>query len=522
MKTKVIEFIRVSTEEQGADDRAGLARQKEANTKTIQTYDLTVIKTIILIDVSGTSVVHTPEVKEMISIMVSGQIQGVVLSDWDRLIRLDNFNDFTLLQHFKETKTLVYLPDQVIDLNTPSGFMSGGFQSIISGNELIQIKKRMLAAKEVKRRAGKHPNGDITLPRGVAYDRENERFKYTDEAEQVKELFRLFCREGINNYRELERLTGIKHRTIPNLLKNEIYIGNRVYTEKRGSQKYLKSDGRQGDRKKIKRAADEIIRVEKVIGEPLVDEHTFLKAQEMMKNKNRRYHAKRSKKGERFLYSGFLTCGSCGEIMYSTSGGRNHKKDYYLCRSKNYVYIKRNGPSKCPTRYLPRELVDHTVTSFVHEILTENNYMIKMIKSALTSLSLNDQREEVERTKRTLNRIRAKRARIIDLYSDELISRDELDEKVFALNNQESTLRMRLTKLERRVALRNENEIYESIEPIVGTLTEFPFWTSTQKRSFLQSQLPEISITNDGLTGFTVGVSTVRNHMDRGSSPPPA
>ncbi|WP_319405793.1 recombinase family protein [uncultured Desulfosarcina sp.] len=516
MKIKVIEFLRVSTEEQGSDDRAGLSRQKEANARTIQKYDLAVIKTITLIDVSGTSVVHTPEVKDLISLMVAGQIQGVVLADWDRLIRLDNFNDFALLQHFKETNTLIYLPDQLIDLNTQSGFLIGGFQSIISGNELTQIKKRMLAAKEVKRKDGKHPNCDITLPRGVAYDRQNENYYYTDEAEQVKILFRLSCDEGINNYCELERRTGIKHRTIPNLLKNELYIGYRTYTEKRGPEKYLKPDGRQGDRKKVQRSPDEIIRV-KVIDEPLIDEQTFFKAQEMMKNKNGRYHAKRSKKGERFLYSGFLICGSCGEILYSTSGGRNHKKDYYLCRSKNYIYVSKNGPSKCSTRYLPRERVDHTVTSFLHEILTDKKYMNRMIGLALSSEDIFDQRNEAEKIKGMLNKISTKRDRLLDLYIDGPFSRSQLDKKVGELDNLEATLKMRLTRLEEGFVLKDKNQIFESIEPIIDTLMEFPYWTPAQKRSFLQSQIPEISITNEGLTGFTLGVSTVRNHMDRDS-----
>jgi DNA invertase Pin-like site-specific DNA recombinase len=222
---KVVEILRVSTQEQSGDDRAGIPRQKGANALTIEKHGLTIIKTIQIIDVSGTSVMHTPEIHGMITMLRSGQIGGVVVADWDRLIRLDNFNDFTLLQHFKETQTLIYLPDQVIDLNTQSGFLIGGFQSIISGNELTQIKKRMLAAKEVKRKNGEHPNCDITLPTGVSYDRRKKRFHYNEKSAKVKLLFNLFCNEGIRNYCELERRTGIKHRTVPNLLKNEIYIG---------------------------------------------------------------------------------------------------------------------------------------------------------------------------------------------------------------------------------------------------------------------------------------------------------
>jgi DNA invertase Pin-like site-specific DNA recombinase len=145
---KVAEILRVSTKEQNSEDRAGIPRQQAANAKTVQKNGLSSIKVFKIIDVSGTSVLHTPEIKALIQMMYSKQIGGVVVSDWDRLLRVDNWTDFRLLQHFTETKTLIYLPDQVVDLNTQSGFLMGGLQTIISGNELTQKKKRMIAAKE--------------------------------------------------------------------------------------------------------------------------------------------------------------------------------------------------------------------------------------------------------------------------------------------------------------------------------------------------------------------------------------
>jgi site-specific DNA recombinase len=506
---KAVEIIRVSTQEQGSEDRAGLPRQKVANLQTVNKHGLTIIKTIEIIDVSGTSVLHTPEIRGMIQMMRSGQIGGVVVADWDRLIRLDNFNDFALLQHFKETHTLIYLPDQVIDLNTQSGFLIGGFQSIISGNELTQIKKRMLAAKEVKRRNGEHPNCDITLPTGVGYDREGKRFHYTEDSEKVKLLFDLFCHEGIINYCELQRRTGIKHRTVPNLLKNEIYIGYRSYTEKRGAEKKIGSDGRQTDRAKIQRSPDEIIKV-RVIDDPLIDEATFQKAQDLMRSKNRRYHAKRSRAGQRFLYSGFLKCGCCGEIMYSTSGGRNHHRDYYLCKSKNYLWVRKNGSSDCKTRYLPRDKVDHNVTSFISEALTDKDYLEKIITAALSSETYQEQKAESDMLEGMLTRISVKKDKLLDLYSDGIFNKDELNNKVSELNDQESALKLRLLKARASQGL-SPDRIHESILPIVLTLEAFPYWTPRQKRTFMKSQLPEITITNDGLSGFTIGVSTPRN-----------
>jgi len=482
------------------------------NAHTAEKHKLTVIRSIQIIDVSGTSVLHTPEVRELISLMHAGQIQGVVVADWDRLIRLDNFNDFALLQHFKDTGTRIYLPDQVIDLNTQSGFLIGGFQSIISGNELTQIKKRMLAAKEVKRRKGEHPGSKINLPLGVGYDREKKQFYYTDEIEKVKKIFDFFHAEGITNYIELQRLTGVHHRTIPNLLRNEIYIGNRVYYEKRGPEKVLKPDGRQGDRKKVKRQPDEIIKV-KVIDKPIIDEKVFFEVQEIVTRKKRTYHAARSIKGDRFLYSGFLRCGACGEKLYSTSGGKKHNKDYYLCRSKNYAWVNRYGASKCPSHYFPREVVDNTVDSFMSKALVDKAYTLKLIDSALSKEKLDQLELEAYDIRKALKSIDTKREKFLDLYGDGNFSKKEIDERISKLNDEASLLRLRLSRIEASSAQLNKNQIHDIIDPIIMTLAEYSYWKPAQKRAFLRSQVPEISITNEGINAFRFRISTLRNHI---------
>ena len=266
---RAIELRRLSIKEQSEKGQEVLLRQKDINKFTVESKGIDIVKTFEIMDVSGTSVLETPEIAELISLIKSADIQGVVVADVDRLMRPDNFNDFGLLQKFKETNTKILLPDQTIDLNTQSGTLIGGLQALIAGNELVQIKKRMMSGKETKRKEGKHPNGDQTLPFGVGYDRSIDKFFYKSDAYKVKQLFELFYFEGIHNYQELDRRTGFHHRNIPNLLSNQMYIGYRVYDEKRGGEKRLKPGGRQGDRPKVPRKPDEIIR-KKVIGPPLI------------------------------------------------------------------------------------------------------------------------------------------------------------------------------------------------------------------------------------------------------------
>lgn len=518
---KAIEFLRVSTEEQGADDRAGLPRQKEANATTIKKHGLSIVRTITVTDVSGTSVMHAPEIQELLGLIRSDEIKGIVIADLDRLMRLDDFRDLALFQHIRETDTLIFLPDQVIDLNTQSGFLLGGVQAIISGNELTQIKKRMLAAKEIKRRQGEHPNNLKSLPMGVSYDYLGRRYFYTDEVQKVQLLFKYFAQDGIINYRELERQTGIHHRTIFNLLRNEIYIGNRLYTEKRGPEKAVKPNGRQGDRKKVKRSPDEVIRVT-VIEKPAVDEDLFWRAQEIITAKNRSFHSIRSKPGQRFLYSGFLVCGVCGEKIYSTSGGCNHQKDYYYCRSKNYRWSKIRADRKCPSHYLSKAEVETTVTSFISEQLTSMDYLKRIVQLSLSAAGLKDTQVEIDQLSKLIRDTKAKLSRVLDLYVDKVVSKDALDKKAQDLNRELAALCMRQKRLEDTQQLKDRIRSEDTISKIVTSLVEFPFWTASQKRSFLRSQLPKISIKREGVSGFTLNVCELGIQKGRGSWPRPA
>ncbi len=489
---KAIEFLRVSTAEQAEDDRAGLPRQREANARTIVRHGLEIVKTITLINVSGTSVLEAPEVKEMLSIVESNDIKGIVVADWDRLSRLSKFTDVAyLLEHLKETDTKIFLPDQTLDLSTQSGTLMGGIYSVIANNELTQIKKRMFEAKKIKRKDGKHPDGDQTLPYGVSYDREKERFYYNENAWKVKSLFEKFYNEGIQNFHELERLTGFKHRTISNLLRNEIYIGYRKHNQKQ----------------------DKV----KVIDSPLINEMVFYDVQEMLRTKNKEYHKKRSTDGERFLYTGFLRCGICGEKIYTASGGRNHKKDYYCCKTK------KNGDSKsCSSSYMPKAAVEESITGFVTHRLTDKKYLKTLIEQALSDDEAKEAESESANLKVLLKKLEGRRSRLIDLYEGGDIDKAEFRGRKEKIDSEKELLTHSLKKIEGSAIMKDQVNLKNTINQMMPTLYEYAFWTPIQKREFLRAQLIEFRITKDGITGCTInGVANLRKHKGRDSWPPP-
>ena len=76
----VVELIRVSTEQQAGEDRAGIPAQREANRRTATIYGLHIVRSIEIIDVSGASVLKSPEMQDLLRLMESPDIHGVVTS----------------------------------------------------------------------------------------------------------------------------------------------------------------------------------------------------------------------------------------------------------------------------------------------------------------------------------------------------------------------------------------------------------------------------------------------------------
>jgi len=370
----VVSFIRVSTEEQ-ATKGAGLPAQRAANEKTAQQYGLNIVKTFELADVSGTAVMKTTEMQQLMSMMESGEIHGVVVKELSRLMRPENF-DLSLLQHFVATRTLLYLPDGPHDVATDSGYLLMGMMGVISGFERRQIIGRMTAGKESKRKEGKHVGG--TLPLGTDYDFKSGKWSWNADAVRVQKAFEMVL-NTTRSYADIARELAIKRTALRPILRNPIYTGIRVYDTKRDpkpSAYKVGKNGRQGYRSKTKRLADEVIRV-RVLPE-LVSPAVWNKVQDILSARAVSQMQVRTKNGPKYVLNGFLLCGECGSPLYSHS---NHKADYYHCkRNGARERAKGNG---CATPYILSQKIESKIEELLSERLQERSFLTRIAEAYL-------------------------------------------------------------------------------------------------------------------------------------------
>ena len=231
MSKRVVELVRVSTEGQASEDRAGIPAQRAVNRRTATQHGLEIVQTIEITDVSGTAVLRSRGMQELLRLIESPDIHGVVAKEFSRLMRPENFSDYALLQHFIDTRTILYLPDGPLDFASEAGKLLGGIRALIAGQERREMLRRLQDAKETMRRAGKHPGGSATLPYGVGYSIECG-WHYTVEAGKVKEAFGLFL-SGETSYTKIGKRLNLPRTNVRFLLQNPIYPGSKVYDAKR-------------------------------------------------------------------------------------------------------------------------------------------------------------------------------------------------------------------------------------------------------------------------------------------------
>jgi DNA invertase Pin-like site-specific DNA recombinase len=496
MPKRVIELIRVSTEGQAAEDKASIPAQRTMNRRTAKAFDLEIVRSIELSDVSGAAVLRAPEIQELLQLMESPEIHGVVAREFSRLMRPEDFSDYAMLQAFSDTRTILYLPDGPIDFSSKSGRLMGTIRAAIAGNDRMEILERIWGAKEEKRRAGGFAQSKVCLPFGVDYS-ETGGWTYTPSAEKVREAFKMFL-SGETSYWTIGRALNLSPTNIKVFLKNPIYTGWRVIDKKRdmaSNAKRTRAGGRQGDRNKIARAPEEVIRL-KVIAVPLITEEEFKRAQELMELKRVKGWKSKPDYNHRFAYNGFLNCADCGGLVYS----KNWRADYYICKTR---YIEK----KCHAAHMRRDQLEPILDELLSRKLTDHGFLAELAQEISVSSKAQASVSRAATLQGELIRLRAQRSRILDGYFEgtiDMVDRNarlaKVDGDILATSN---------------ILARERPPVDLTLETLVDTFAAFDEWEflkRDQKRHLLTTITPDVRVSGYKVHGIYLLQNSTRRH----------
>jgi DNA invertase Pin-like site-specific DNA recombinase len=500
----------VSTAEQAADGRAGLDRQLESNSRVVAAKNYNVCVDLMLIGVSGASMIHAPEVIDVIGRIERKELDVIVCSEMSRLGRPDELSGFEILDACKRNGVVLDVGGTIHDLASPEGFLSGTLLSVIAGFDRMTVLKRMMQAKDLRRAQGKNPQGDITLPTGIGYDRKADRYVYTPEIVKVVEAYRLVD-EGLRNLTEVgRRAGGLGAATIKGILRNPAYRGERVYDRCRDqSRKVVKKNGRQGDRPKIKRAKVIQVRIFSPEEQAVSDERWY-RVQEVLRGINENHEVFVAERHEGNLLAGTARCGYCGtQRIYCKRRGpkkaaKSSTKGHYICRTHHETQTKKPGNVKCRQGWTPMEEMDELLEAFVCRFLADTSFVEAVIANARSkqagkivsldfSESINDKLADLEKRDR----------RIVDALVDGAISTAEAKERRMKIEQEKAFLVRSVAPASE--GSQDQNELSGIARQIAEGVKGWPSEGATkEKKAFLQRMFSEIYFRGPEITAFRI------------------
>ena len=311
MKKRAIIYTRVSTDEQ-ADKGYSLKDQEDRLRKFCALKEIEVIDHYQ--DDHSAKTFDRPAFNKLLEYSKKNKstIDLIVFLKWDRFSR--NAGDsYFMINQFRKLAIECQAIEQPLDLAVPENKMMLAFY--LAAPE-VENDRRSLNTIHGMRRAMKEGRWMANAPVGYKNARDEKDGAIIilgPQAPLVRKAFQematgVYCMEEVRKrlYKE-----GLKcgRAQFPNLLQNRVYIG-----------KIFMSAFKDED--------DQIVQG---LHEPLIDEETFYRVQDILKGRKKFFAIITQR--EQFPLRNFLSCQFCGKkLTGSSSKGRNGgKHDYYHC-----------------------------------------------------------------------------------------------------------------------------------------------------------------------------------------------
>src|SRR5713226_8317272 len=459
MRTAAI-YARVSSEQQR--EAHTIASQTAALIEWARTLDLEVPKAWIVEDegYSGATL-ERPGLERVRDLAAEGQIQAVLVYSPDRLSRKYAYQILLieeLARHGVETRFL----------NAPQGTTAEDqllvqFQGMIAEYERAQILERSRRGKRHRARAG-----EISVlsgaPYGYRYIRKSDHgpasYAVSDaEARVVRQVYEHYTMTGwsigaitrwLNQQRVATRKPGTRweRSMVWAMLRNPAYRGTacfgktRVATRQRVTRPLrLRGGMATRDSANHERPREDWIEIPVPA---LIDEPTFARAQELLQENKIRA---RRRTIALSLVQGLVSCRRCGYALSRTSTRSSARLiHYYRCiGSDGWRHL---GGPRCDNRPVRQDLLDQIVWSEVMRLLEDPALIQQELDRRLAVARAADPTKQREQTvQRDLLRVGKNIERMLTAYQEDLLSLEQLRERMPPLRQREHGLRTELQSI---------------------------------------------------------------------------
>lgn len=481
-------YCRVSTDK--SDQLNSLETQKEFFLEYTKRAGDNLIKLYADEGISGTKIKNRKEFQRMLADAEKGLFDMVVVKDISRFAR----NTVDLLQSVRKLKSLG-IETQFLTANMTSMGNSEFVLTIfgaLAQEESANTSKRIKFGKKMNAEKGRVPNIVFGYDKTIG-----DYFTLSineNEAMTIRQIFQWYTEEGYGGSKIANMLNerGIKTKRGNNWSQNSVcrILTNEIYTGKIINGKEEIADFLTGQRKE-KDESEWLVTIRPELR--IVEDEVFDKAQDILKGRHDSFKITHERQSNKYLFSTLIKCKECGWSFRRTV--RQYKNTYvrWVCSGHNG-----KGADSCPNAVtVDEEELIQALQEYFQEILGKKkkviNYVIKEFQRVYKAKDENIEYEK--QLNAELNRLRKSREKYMDMYTDDLISREELNEKIGGMRKEierlEKELKMvsyHLTKGEQLEAILNST--FKQLEDI----TDVHEMTNAQ----LKRLINKIEVDKDG------------------------
>lgn len=457
-------YCRVSTDK--SDQLNSLETQKEFFLEYTKRTGDNLIKLYADEGISGTKIKNRKEFQRMLADAEKGLFDMVVVKDISRFAR----NTVDLLQSVRRLKSLG-IETQFLTANMTSMGNSEFVLTIfgaLAQEESANTSKRIKFGKKMNAEKGRVPNIVFGYDKTIG-----DYFNLSineNEAMAIRQIFQWYTEKGYGGSKIANMLNerGIKTKRGNNWSQNSVcrILTNELYTGKIINGKEEIADFLTGQRKE-KDESEWLVTIRPELR--IIEDEVFDKAQDILKGRHDSFKITHERQSNKYLFSTLIKCKECGWSFRRTV--RQYKNTYvrWVCSGHNG-----KGADSCPNAVtVDEEELIQALQEYFQEILGKKkkviNYVIKEFQRVYKAKDENIEYEKQLNTE--LNRLRKSREKYMDMYTDDLISREELNEKIGGMRKEierlENELKMvsyHLTKGEQLEAILNST--FKQLEDI--------------------------------------------------------
>ena len=481
-------YCRVSTDKE--DQLNSLETQKEFFLEYTKRTGGNLIKLYADEGISGTKIKNRKEFQRMLADAEKGLFDMVVVKDISRFAR----NTVDLLQSVRKLKSLG-IETQFLTANMTSMGNSEFVLTIfgaLAQEESANTSKRIKFGKKMNAEKGRVPN--------IVYGYDKTIGDYfnlsinEEEAKVIRQMYKWYTEEGYGGAKIANMLNerGVKTKRGNNWSQNSVcrILTNEIYTGKIINGKEEIADFLTGQRKE-KDESEWLVTVRPELR--IIEDETFDKAQEILKGRHDSFKMTHERQSNKHLFSTLIKCKNCGWSFRRTV--RQYKNTYvrWVCSGHNG-----RGADSCPNAVtVDEEELIQVLQEYFQDVLGKKKRVIDyVIKEFQRVYKAKDENIEYEKELNAeLSKLRKSREKYMDMYTDDLISREELNEKIGGMRKEierlENELKMvsyHLTKGEQLEVILNST--FKQMEDI----TDVHEMTNTQLKRLIQ----KIEVDKDG------------------------